>query len=68
METLWLTTDTFGFIAATVFFLSLMTRAPEGIRHFYIITAAKIGFGYLLLTNRQTLSEAVGGVQANRVR
>ncbi len=30
METLWLTIGFLGFVAATVFFLFLMTRAPAG--------------------------------------
>ena len=43
METLRLTLGTPSFIAATVFFIFLMTRAPQGSRHFFIITAVITG-------------------------
>ena len=57
METLWLTIGTLSFIAATVFFLFLMTRAPQGSRHFFIITAVITGvaaFFYLTMTTGTT--------------
>ncbi len=57
METLWLVIGTLGFIAATVFFLFLMTRAPAGSRHFFIITAIITGvaaFFYLTMATGAT--------------
>lgn len=57
METLWLTLGFLGFVAATVFFLFLMTRAPAGSRHFFIITAAITGvaaFFYLTMATGAT--------------
>jgi bacteriorhodopsin len=52
METLWLTVGTLGFVAATVVFIFMMTRAPEGSRHFFVITATITGiaaFSYLMM-------------------
>ncbi|HEV2091995.1 MAG TPA: bacteriorhodopsin [Rubrobacter sp.] len=63
METLWLTLGTLSFIAATVFFISLMTRAPQGSRHFFIITAAITGvaaFFYLTMTTGATATLVEG--------
>ncbi|CAN5752904.1 bacteriorhodopsin [soil metagenome] len=57
METLWLTLGTLSFIAATVFFIFLMTRAPAGSRHFFIITAVITGvaaFFYLTMATGRT--------------
>jgi bacteriorhodopsin len=57
METLWLTIGFLGFVAATVFFLFLMTRAPAGSRHFFIITAVITGvaaFFYLTMATGAT--------------
>jgi bacteriorhodopsin len=57
METLWLTLGTISFIAATVLFVFLMTRAPAGSRHFFIITAVITGvaaFFYLTMTTGAT--------------
>jgi bacteriorhodopsin len=57
VQTLWLTIGTLGFVAATVYFLFLMTRAPEGSRHFFIITAVITGvaaFFYLTMTTGAT--------------
>ena len=53
METLWLTLGTLSFIAATVFFLYLMTHAPQGRRHFFIIMAVSMAvaaFFYLTMS------------------
>lgn len=61
MQTLWLTLGTLSFIAATVFFVFLMTRAPEGSRHFFIITAVITGvaaFFYLTMTTGATVDES----------
>ncbi len=57
METLWLTLGTLSFIAATVFFIFLMTRAPQGSRHFFVITAiitGVAGFFYLTMATGST--------------
>lgn len=57
METLWLIVGFLGFLAATVFFLFLMTRAPAGSRHFFIITAVITGvaaFFYLTMSTGST--------------
>lgn len=43
METLRLILGALSFMAATVFFLFLMTRAPWGNRYFFIITAVITG-------------------------
>ena len=65
MQTLWLLLGTLSFIAATVFFLYLMTRAPQGSRHFFIITAAITGvaaFFYLTMTTGNTVSNVEGRI------
>ncbi len=65
METLWLVIGTLGFIAATVFFLFLMTRAPAGSRHFFIITAVITGvaaFFYLTMSTGATASNIEGRI------
>jgi bacteriorhodopsin len=65
METLWLTLGTISFIAATVFFIFLMTRAPAGSRHFFIITAVITGvaaFFYLTMTTGGTASNVEGRI------
>ncbi|MGH3149050.1 MAG: bacteriorhodopsin [Rubrobacter sp.] len=65
METLWLIIGTLGFIAATVFFLFLMTRAPAGSRHFFVITATITGvaaFFYLTMTTGSTASNIEGRI------
>lgn len=57
METLWLTLGTLSFIAATVFFIFLRTRAPQGSRHFFVFTPAITGvaaFFYLTMTTGAT--------------
>jgi bacteriorhodopsin len=65
MQTLWLTLGTIGFIAATVFFLFLMTRAPQGSRHFFIITAVITGvaaFFYFTMATGATSSNVEGRI------
>jgi bacteriorhodopsin len=65
METLWLTIGTLSFIAATVFFLFLMTRAPQGSRHFFVITAVITGvaaFFYLTMTTGTTATNIEGRI------
>lgn len=65
METLWLVIGTLGFIAATVFFLFLMTRAPAGSQHFFIITAIITGvaaFFYLTMATGSTASNIEGRI------
>ncbi len=65
MQTLWLTVGTLSFIAATVFFLFLMTRAPEGSRHFFIITAVITGvaaFFYLTMATGGTATNVDGSI------
>lgn len=65
MQTLWLTLGTLSFIAATVFFIFLMTRAPAGSRHFFIITAVITGvaaFFYLTMTTGATASNVEGRI------
>jgi bacteriorhodopsin len=57
VETLWLTIGTLGFVAATAYFLFLMTSAPEGSGYFFIITAAITGvaaFFYLTMSTGAT--------------
>jgi len=63
VETFWLILGTLSFIAATVFFLFLMTRAPQGSRHFLIITAvitAVAAFFYLTMTKGTTATPVEG--------
>ena len=65
METLWLVLGTLSFIAATVYFLFLMTRAPQGSRHFFIITAVitgVAGFFYLTMTTGATAGLVEGRI------
>jgi len=65
VQTLWLALGTLGFLAATVYFLFLMTRAPEGSRHFFIITAAITGvaaFFYLTMSTGATVSVIEGRI------
>ena len=65
METLWLIIGTLGFIAATVFFIFLLTRAPEGSRHFFIITAVITGvaaFFYFTMSTGATSSNIDGRI------
>jgi bacteriorhodopsin len=65
LETLWLTIGTLGFVAATVYFLSLMSGAPEGSRYFFIITAAITGvaaFFYLTMATGATSSLIEGRI------
>jgi bacteriorhodopsin len=65
METLWLTLGFLGFVAATVFFLFLMTRAPAGSRHFFIITAIITGvaaFFYLTMATGATATNIEGRI------
>src|ERR671916_2386477 len=65
METLWLTLGTLSFIAATVFFLYLMTQAPQGSRHFFIITAIITGvaaFFYLTMATGATATNIEGRI------
>lgn len=59
METLWLTIGFLGFVAATVFFLFLMTRAPAGSRHFFIITAVITGVAAFIYLTMATGSTSV---------
>lgn len=57
METLRLIVGFLGFLAATVFFLFLMTRAPAGSRHFFIITGVitgEVAFFYLTMSTGST--------------
>lgn len=59
MEGFLLTIGTLGFIAATVYFLFLMTKAPATGRHFFIITAVitgVAGFFYLTMATGATAS------------
>lgn len=65
METLWLTIGTLGFAAATLYFLSLMSGAPEGSRHFFIIMAVITGvaaFFYLTMSTGATSSLVEGRI------
>jgi len=65
VETLWLTIGTLGFVAATVYFLSLMSGAPEGSRYFFIITAVITGvaaFFYLTMSTGATSSLIEGRI------
>src|SRR5918997_6003903 len=65
METLWLTLGFLGFVATTVFFLFLMTRAPAGSRHFFIITAVITGVGaffYLTMATGATATNIEGRI------
>src|SRR5215207_10119630 len=65
MQTLWLTIGTLGFVAATVYFLSLMSGAPEGSRYYFIITAAITGvaaFFYLTISTGATSSLIEGRI------
>lgn len=65
MQTLWLTLGTLGFVAATVFFIFLMTRAPQGSRHFFVITAVITGvaaFFYLTMTTGATATNVEGRI------
>jgi bacteriorhodopsin len=65
METLWLTLGTLSFIAATIFFIFLMTRAPQGSRHFFIITAVITGvaaFFYLTMSTGATSANIEGRI------
>ncbi len=63
METLWLPLGALSSIAATVFFIFLMTGAPQGSRHFFIITAVitgVAGFFYFTMVTGAT-STNIGG-------
>ncbi len=64
MEALWLTLGALSFIAATVFFIFLMTGAPQGSRHFFFIITAAItgvaGFFYFTMATGAT-STSIGG-------
>src|ERR687893_2657055 len=65
METLWLTLGFLGFVATTVFFLFLMTRAPQGSRHFFVITAVitgVAGFFYLTMATGATATNIEGRI------
>src|SRR5215210_1349441 len=65
MQTLWLTLGTLSFIAATAFFVFLMTRAPQGSRHFFVITAAitaVAAFFYLTMTTGATATLVEGRI------
>lgn len=65
MQTLWLTLGTLGFIAATVYFIFLMTRAPQGSQHFFVITAVITGvaaFFYLTMTTGATATNIEGRI------
>jgi bacteriorhodopsin len=65
METFWLVLGTLSFIAATVVFVFLMTRAPQGSRHFFVITAVITGvaaFFYLTMTTGATSTLVEGRI------
>lgn len=65
METFWLLLGTLSFIAATVFFVFLMSQAPQGSRHFFIITAVitgVAGFFYLTMSTGATSSNIEGRI------
>ena len=82
MQPVWLILGTLIMGLATVYFVYRGTQV-QGAQYFYWISAAvtgvafishlmmaKVGFGFLLLSNHQTLHEVGGGedAQASRVR
>lgn len=70
METLCLTLKFLGLLAATVFFLFLMARAPAGSRHFFIITAVITGvaaFFYLTVATGSTSTNIEGRISTGAV-
>ncbi len=64
METFLLWIGVVGFVAATAFFIYLSSQAPEGSRHFHIITAVITGtaaFSYLMMATGAGLTELSDG-------